>query len=481
MQNSSFYLVIVLFALLFNNCARNPVTGKKQLVLMSEEQEINLGKSNDPVVVAQFGLYNDKKIQDFINVKGQQMARVSHRPNLPFEFKVLDSPVVNAFALPGGYVYFTRGILAHFNNEAEFAGVLGHEIGHVTARHGVSQMTNQQLAQIGFIVGVVASKEFRQFANEASQAMQLMFLKFGRDDETQSDELGVEYSTKVGYDAHEMADFFNTLKRMQEKSGQTIPEFMSTHPDPGNRFERVHQLADEHQEQSRKKNLKVNRESYLRLIDGIIYGEDPKQGYVENNVFYHPDFKFQYPIPSSWRTANSPAQVQHAPSAGDAMIVLSAGDGSVSLDKAAQTLVDQFKLNVVNDKRENVNGFDAMAFIADQTNEQTGQVLRLMVYIIKYGTVNFNFIGVTDQKSFNSYSRLFENTFKGFRKLTDQSKINVKPERLKVRTVTKAGTLSSVLKSYNIPTARLNEFAILNGMQLSDQVQKGDLIKTVVK
>ena len=480
-QRSSFYLVIVLFAMLFNNCARNPVTGKKQLVLMSEAQEIQLGKTYDPSIVAQFGLYEDKKIQDFINVKGQQMAKISHRPNLAFEFKVLDSPVVNAFALPGGYVYFTRGILAHFNNEAEFAGVLGHEIGHVTARHGVSQQTNQQLAQLGFMVGVIASKEFRQFANEASQAMQLMFLKFGRSDETESDGLGVEYSTKIGYDAHHMADFFNTLKRMQEKSGQTIPEFMSTHPDPGNRYERVHQLAGEEQEKSRKSNFRVNRESYLRMIDGMIYGEDPKQGYVDKDVFYHPDLKFQYPIPTGWRTANSPAQVQHAPADGKSLIVMTAGDGSVSLEKTAQALVDQHKLNVINDKTVNVNGFNALAFVADQTNEQTGQVIRLMTYIIKYGNINYIFHGMADQADFNSYSRIFENTFKGFRKLTDQSKINVKPERIKIQTVRTTGTLSAALKSFNVPSNRLNELSIVNGMQLSEQVTKGDLIKTVVK
>ncbi len=480
-QKSNFYIVIALFALLFNNCARNPVTGKKQLVLMSEAQEINIGKTNDPAVVAQFGLYNNKKIQDFINVKGQQMAKISHRPNLPFEFKVLDSPVVNAFALPGGYVYFTRGILAHFNNEAEFAGVLGHEIGHVTARHGVSQMTNQQLAQLGFIVGIVASKEFRQFANEASQAMQLMFLKFGRNDETESDGLGVEYSTKVGYDAHEMAEFFNTLKRMQEKSGQSIPEFMSTHPDPGNRYERVHKLADEEQAKSRRSNLKVNRESYLRLIDGLTYGEDPKQGYVERDVFYHPELKFEYPVPSGWRTANSPMQVQHAPQDGKAFIVFSAGDGSVSLDKTAQELVTKHKLNVVNDKKLKVNGFDALAFVADQTNEQSGQVIRLMTYIIKYGRINYVFHGIADQREFNSYSRLFENTFKGFRKLTDPAKINVKAERIKIATVKSTGTLSSALKSFNMANDRLNELSIVNGMQLNDQVKKGDLIKIVVK
>ena len=128
-------LILALTALQLSSCATNPVTGKSQLMLLSKDQEIALGQQSDPEIVAAFGRYDNEAIQQFINEKGQSMARVSHRPELKYEFKVLDSPVVNAFALPGGFVYFTRGILAHFNNEAEFAGVLGHEIGHITARH----------------------------------------------------------------------------------------------------------------------------------------------------------------------------------------------------------------------------------------------------------------------------------------------------------------------------------------------------------
>ena len=134
-------LIFLLILFLPFGCSRNPVTGKREFSLMSESQEIAMGQQADPSIVAQFGLYQDDNLQKFIDSRGQEMAKVSHRPNLKFDFKVLDSPVVNAFALPGGYVYFTRGIMAHFNNEAEFAGVLGHEIGHITARHGAQQQT----------------------------------------------------------------------------------------------------------------------------------------------------------------------------------------------------------------------------------------------------------------------------------------------------------------------------------------------------
>lgn len=174
---------------------------------MSEGQELALGKESDPSIIAQYGVYENAQLQAFITEKGKQMAAISHRPNLNYEFKILDSPVVNAFAVPGGYVYFTRGIMGHFNNEAEFAGVLGHEIGHIAAKHSAQQYSKQMLTQVLFIGGMIVSEDFRKFADVAEQGIGLLFLKFSRDNETESDKLGVEYSTKIGYDAHEMAGF----------------------------------------------------------------------------------------------------------------------------------------------------------------------------------------------------------------------------------------------------------------------------------
>src|SRR5687768_10833386 len=175
-----FSLILVFFVAA---CAVNPVSGKKQISFMSEAQEIQLGAESDPQIVAQFGAYQDPELQAFINSKGQQMADISHRPNLKWTFRIVDSPVVNAFAVPGGYVYFTRGIMAHFNNEAEFAGVLGHEIGHITARHSAKQYSNAMLAQIGLVAGMALSPEFGQFADLAQNGIGLLFLKFGRDAE----------------------------------------------------------------------------------------------------------------------------------------------------------------------------------------------------------------------------------------------------------------------------------------------------------
>jgi predicted Zn-dependent protease len=462
------------------SCARNPVTGKKEFAFMSEQQEIALGANSNPQIIAEFGEYNDQKIQAFIDEKGQQMAKISHRPNLPFHFKVLDSDVVNAFALPGGYVYFTRGIMAHFNNEAEFAGVLGHEIGHVTARHGVAQQSQGILVQLGLIVGMVAVPELAQFGNELSQGAGLLMLKFGRDDESQSDKLGVEYSTKVGYDAREMAGFFKTISRLSGGPEGRVPTFMSTHPDPLDRNKKVGEMAEAEQKKSNNYNLSVNRDGYLRMIDGIAYGPDPQQGYVESGVFYHPQLKFQFPVPSDWRLQNSPQQVQMAPKDGKAMAIFTLAQQQ-SLREAANAAIAQDSFKLLNSQNVTVNGYQAIAMTAEQLNRQTGKTIRALIYVIQADSYIYKFYGLSLSTDFQNYEMLFQNTFRGFRELRDPNRINVFVERVKVKEVNRAGTLADYLRSQGITDKRLEEHAILNGMEQTEQVNLGMLIKVIEK
>ena len=482
---SALYLTVVL--LLTNSCATNPVTGKKDIMLVSEGQELAMGKESDPQIVASMGLYNDPKLQSFITQKGKAMAAVSHRPDLPYEFKIIDSPIINAFAVPGGYVYFTRGIMAHFNNEAEFAGVLGHEIGHITARHSAQQQSKSMLAQVGLIAGMVVSPQFGQFAEAAQQGLGMLFLIFGRDDERESDKLGVEYSTKIGYDAQEMAGFFRTLEREGEKTGSAgIPNFMSTHPSPGERYETVSQLAAAAKKQLNATNLKVNRDSYLRMIDGIIYGEDPKQGFVENNVFYHPVMKFQFPVPTGWAVQNSPQQVQMAPKDGRALMMLTLAQGT-SLEGAAQQVVQGNQLTVLESKQVTVNGLPAFAMVAEQRpqqqqqqqQQQQPQVIRALIYLIQYGGNIYNLMGITTANDFNSFANVFAGPMQNFRQLTDPDKLNRQPARIRIKPVNQSGTLSQVLSSYQTRSTDMQDLAILNGMELSDRVEKGMLIKVI--
>lgn len=465
--------------LLLDSCAKNPVTGKRDFMLLSESQEVAMGQQSDPDIIRFFGLYEDKNLQKFIEEKGQQMAAVSHRRNLKYEFKIVDSPVVNAFAVPGGYVYFTRGIMAHFNNEAEFAGVLGHEIGHITARHSAKQYSNAMLAQIGLVAGMALSPEFAQFADLAQNGIGLLFLKFGRDAESQSDKLGVEYSTKINYDAQEMAGFFQTLDRLQTQSGgDEVPTFLSTHPDPADREAKVAKLAEEWKKKTKSTSLKVNRDSYLKMIDGIIYGEDPKQGFIENNTFYHPVLRFQFPIPQGWTAQNTPEQVQMASSDGKAMMILTLAPGG-SLEAAAEAVLKNYQLTLVESQKNNVNGLSAIAMIADQVSQEQQQSLRTLIYVIEHGKNIYAMIGVSALSQFNNYAPTLKASMERFSVLDDAEKINRQPERIRVKTVQQNGPLSSALKYHKTPDRRMEEVATLNGMKLSDPVEKGMLIKII--
>ena len=465
-----------------SQCATNPVTGKRQVALISEEQEVAMGREADPAIVAQYGLYEDKDLQAFINEKGKQMGAISHRPNLDYQFRIVNSEVLNAFAVPGGYVYFTRGIMAHFNSEADFAGVLGHEIGHITARHSVQQQSRQVLGQIGLVGAMILSPTVAQYGQAAQQGLGLLFLKYGRDAERQSDELGVEYSSKIGYDARQMAQFFQTLQRQSQASGaQELPDFLSTHPNPGDREVTVQRLATQWQQRNNATNLQVNRNAYLRRIDGIVFGEDPREGFRENGIFYHPTLRFQFATPTGWRYQNTPQAVQLAEPNGNALMIFTLAPGS-DLRSAAQQALQKYSLQAIESRDVQVNGFPALAVVADQVaqqGQQQQQAIRTLNYFIQDGNTIYHFIGVSAPAGFNNYASLFNNTFQSFQRLTDASKLNRQPQRVRIRTANSNTTLAAALRSQGMPEARMNELAILNGMQLNDNLPAGTLYKIV--
>ena len=478
--------LLLLFVLTFiTSCATNPVTGKRQLALISEEKEIQMGQQYDPQVVAEFGLYENPSLQQFLNTEGQKMAAISERPNLPWKFTLVDSDVVNAFAVPGGFVYFTRGIMAHFNNEAEFAGVLGHEIGHVTARHTVAQLSRQQAGQIGLLAGMILSPEVASMGESLMQGMQLLFLKYGRDAESQSDELGVKYSTQIGYDATEMADFFGTLDRLSGGAENRAPTFTSTHPDPLNRLEKVRELAQQTQAEvaasNQKVDFEVGRESYLRRIDGMIYGEDPKNGYVEDNAFYHPDLRFQFAIPRQWRTINAPTQVQLVSPDQKAVMAMQLAQGT-DTRAVAEQFIQQTKVQVSNSSSNPINGLPATTLVGAITGQdQQGRQMQIGVIasFIAYGGNTYVFSGQSLRQNFTRYQRDFETIIGSFSELRDQSKLNRQPERIKIISNPRQQTLQQALLNDGVPQARIEEVTILNGMLPNETIPAGMLFKSI--
>jgi len=302
-------------------CVRNPVTGKKQFSLVSTQDEIAIGKQGAEDVRQSIGLLDHPQAQQYVAAVGMPMARKSERAELPWSFQVVDDPAVNAFALPGGPIFATRGLLTHLNSEAELAAVLGHEIGHVTARHSANMITQSQLAQLGLGVGMILKPDLAEYGQLAAAGVQLLLLKHGRDAERQADELGFRYMVQAGYDPREMENVFATLGRVAEEGGSgQLPGWLSTHPNPEDRMEkareRVAQLG------ANVEGRKVGQAEYLRLLQGMVYGQNPRHGFFRGNLFLHPDLRFQLEFPQGWKTANQTQAVLGVSPQQDAIVGL---------------------------------------------------------------------------------------------------------------------------------------------------------------
>jgi len=464
---------------LSTSCATNPVTQKREFMLLSRDQEIALGQATDPEILQEYGRYEDAELTAYVAAIGKKLGASSHQPDLTYTVQVLDSPVVNAFAVPGGYVYLTRGILAYLNDEAELAGVMGHEVGHIAARHSAKQQSRAQAAQLGLALGSVLSPTVAELAQLAQIGLGMLFLSYSRDNERQADDLGVLYSSTIGYDAHRMANLFVTLGRLNPESGQDgLPAWFSTHPNPPDRIAAIQKAADAWQEANPQVKVAVNREQYLRSIEGIVVGEDPRRGYVEAQVFYHPELRFQFPIPSGWTVNNTASQVQIYTEQQDAVMLLSIA-GEASPAAAAEAFVSGSGAAVLDSQSGPVQGLSAQRVIGD-VNTDNG-VLRVVAYFIQQGERVYAFVGYTAQTAFDGYYGTFEGSMSQFKNLTDAARINVKPPRLALRRNQQRGSLRQVLTNLGVAQDKLEAYAILNGMELEDTVPANTLLKVTVQ
>ncbi len=387
---------------------------------------------------------------------GARLAAGSQRPNLPWRFRVVEDPTPNAFALPGGFIYLTRGMMSFMENEAELASVLGHEIGHVTARHSVQQMSRQQLAQLGLGLGAILSPTVAEMSGAISGGLQLLFLKYGRDDERQSDELGFEYALKEGYDVNEMDDVFAVLQRIGEGEGQSpVPAWASTHPDPGERVEAARRRAAALQQPTVE--LRLDRAEFLQRIDGLVFGDNPRDGFFQSGRFIHPDLRFQLALPQGWRTQNTPQAVVALSPQQDAVIQLTLASGQ-SPQSAAQQFLSQQGLQAGQPFSANVNGVPAVAsYFAAPTEQGTIQGL---VAFFGYEGRTYQVMGYAPEGRFGQHDATFRQVLGSFGPLTDPALLAVQPNRLRVVRLSAPTTIAELAQRY--PAAPPELLAILN-------------------
>jgi predicted Zn-dependent protease len=476
----SFLVMLALLVLL--GCARNPVTGKRQIVLVSESQEIALGAESHVAAQSEYGFLDQPAIQTYVQQTGKKLAAVSHRPNLDWHYTAVDSPVINAFAIPGGYVYFTRGILAYINNEAELAGVMGHEIGHVTARHSVSQMTRSQAAQIGLGAASVFSPTVGKFGGLAGGALGVWFLKFSRDDERQADQLGVEYAARAGYDPREVSNFFDVLRRLRETSDrETMPGWLATHPDPGERVTATRAAAQQWitQLSLAPERMTVNRDDHLRNIDGMVFGDNPREGFVEEGRFYHPDLQFQIRFPTGWQLDNTRSAVYAvAPNnAAQIQFKLAKAPQGTTAEGYARQLAAQ-GLSPVSGGPTMING--NRAFLALYSlRDPNGAVVITMAAFIEYRQQLYEI--VAPMSDLQRYQTPIEAAIRSFDRLTNQRILAMQPDRLRIYTARQGDTIDALADRYGNPRVTRDELALLNRVPASQAISSGRLIKVVEK
>jgi predicted Zn-dependent protease len=468
------WVIIGLGAIASGSCATNPATGQKEFSLVSESQEIAMGKEAADAVPREMGVYQDTAVQAYVSRIGMKLAGGSERPQLPWRFQVVDDPAVNAFALPGGFIFVTRGIMTDLESEAELATVMGHEVGHVTARHSAQQITREQLAQMGLAVGSMVSTTFANLAGAAQAGLQLLFLKYSRGNESQADELGYRYALKQNYDVRAMRGVFETLDGVTKAAGGArVPEWQSTHPAPPNRIQAVDaRIAATQTDWSTKR---VGQEEYLKLIDGMVYGDNPRQGFFQGSTFQHPNLKLQMTFPEGWKIQNQPGGVVAVSPQQDAVVQLTFGGASP--EESAKSFFNGEGITPGQTRREQVNGLSAISGEFQAQADQTpvaGQAT-----FLSYQNRTYALIGFTKTSSYQSYAPTIRASLTSFRALTDPKALAVQPNRIRVHQLNRSMTLAEFHRSY--PSAiGLSELALVNRVDSTATLKAGQYVKQVV-
>jgi predicted Zn-dependent protease len=461
-------------------CVTNPATGQRQFSLLPERDEIALGKQADEQVRQEMGVYQDQAWQEYVNRVGQSMAKLSHRPQLPWTFAVVDASAINAFALPGGYIYLTRGILPFLRDEAEMANVLGHEIAHVTALHGASAYSKQQAAGLGIGIGrILAPPDQQGWFVAAEASLGLLFLKHGRDAELEADRFGVEYAARGGWTPSGMAGMLGTLGRLSEANGSSrgVPNFLSTHPLPADRVEQVTTVADSVRTPS---STRVNADDFTRRLDGLVFGDSREQGILRGRDFLHPILRFALQFPAAWQVSNGASQVAAQPEGdGSRVIFLEIVDGGGrSPADAGRARMANAQLTERAGENTTINGLPA--FVGVFSGGTGTEAMMARVAFIAQGSRLFQVAGVAAEGAFAQADPAFRETIGSFRGMSAAEADRVQPARLDFHTVRAGQSWASIAKSLSGGTVSAGALAIMNGASPSSTPAPGTRVRVVV-
>ncbi len=462
-------------------CATNPATGRRELSLMSESQEVALGQQSDPEIRREMGVYDDRELQQLVSDIGLKLAKTSERPELPWRFTIVDTGTINAFALPGGYIYIARGILPFFENEAQLAGVIGHEIGHVTARHAAQQYSRATGAQLGLILGSILVPAARPLGQLAESSLGLLFLKYGRDDELQADELGVRYTARGEYDPAGVAGMLSTLDRIDDVSdSKGVPNWLSTHPAPEDRVAKVQAFVQAASATDSGRGG-TDREAYLRRIDGLVYGDNPKQGVVRGSRFLHADLRFSLDFPQGWDVQNSASQVLAKQPDASVFMLLQLVERPVgrTIEDIAIRSMSDAGFRAVSGARATINALDAFVGTYQGSMQDLGRV-GVRAAHIAYDNRVFLLAGLAPAALFDQAEPTLTNAVRSFRPLSGAEAERIEPNRIDLYTARDGDTWQSIAERQGKGTIKPTLLAIMNGRAVNAQPRPGDRLKIVV-
>jgi predicted Zn-dependent protease len=443
---------------------------------VSEGQEIRAGQRAARESARTLGLVADQELQDYVQQVGVRVAGASERSQLPWTFRVLDDAMPNAFALPGGYVFVTRGLLGVVNSEAELAGVLAHEIGHVNARHGLQALARRSGAQLG--IWAVPITELRSLDGGAAAGAGLLFVEHAPEAERQADDLGFRYMLAAGYDVREVADIFAALGRLEAMGGRSaLPSWLASHPDPGERVETAARRAGGVPESL--DSLRQNRSEYLDQIEDLVYGQDARQGFFRNARFFHPELRFRLDLPSGWRYRNLAQAVVATSPDRDAAIQLTIVE-QIGPAEAAERFIGQSGVSATGEvATDTVNGNPAV-FVPFRATTGAGNGAGLAAWI-SYGGRTYQIVGLAANVAANGHADAFRETLRSFAPATDSRLLDVRPNRINIVRLGRATTFEDFNRRY--PSAvDAEEVALLNRVSgPGSRLRAGGRMKRVVK